>query len=346
MLEAVVRDGTDAGPEYEAMRKGAVAIDRSLRGRWRLSGPKAAETLTGLVTNDVLALAPGHGQYAAVLTPKGKIIADVVIARLADGCLVDVPSRAAAGFGDVIRKYVNPRATPYVDESATTCDIGVHGARAGAVTGVALGLSLETLLGLPAYGHLAIDALAPGAIVTRLPTLAHDGFAIRAGIEVRDTLWARLAEAGAGRAGPGVWDVARVEAGLPEWGIDIDESTIPQEAGLDALGAISYTKGCYTGQETVARIHFRGHVNRLLRGLRLDGAPLPNAGSQLLDAEGKPVGDLRSIVRSPRFGPIALGMVRREIDDGTVLTASWVPASGGLPLEARATVGPLPFTRG
>ena len=130
---------------------------------------------------------------------------------------------------------------------------------------------------------------------------------------------------------------ARVEAGRPEWGIDIDESTIPQEANFDELHAISYTKGCYTGQETVARVHFRGHVNRHLRGLTYTGpSPLP-PGAQLLDDAGKAVGDVRSAAISPRLGGIALAMLRREIAVGSSVRVTW---DGG---ESAASVVMLPF---
>src|SRR5271154_411634 len=166
MLEAVQVIGSAAEAEYAALRTGAVAIDRRHRARWRLQGPKAAETLTGLVTNDVMALAPGQGQYAAVLTPKGKIIADVTIYRVADGLVIDVPSRAAAGFGDTIRKYVNPRVAAYTDESLTTCDVGAYGVRAAAIVAAATGLGAEALAALPAHGHLP----GAGGIVVRVPT--------------------------------------------------------------------------------------------------------------------------------------------------------------------------------
>ena len=129
-----------------------------------------------------------------------------------------------------------------------------------------------------------------------------------------------------------LWEIVRVEAGRPAIGVDMDENTIPQEANLDALGAISFSKGCYTGQETVARVHFRGHVNRHLRGI-VGTAPLTR-GAQLTDANGKIVGDVRSAVISPRYGPIALAMIRREVTSAD----SVVLDNGG---EAR--VVDLPF---
>jgi folate-binding protein YgfZ len=119
--------------------------------------------------------------------------------------------------------------------------------------------------------------------------------------------------------------------------VDIDESTLPQEANLEALHAISYTKGCYTGQETVARVHFRGHVNKHLRGLRSAGQQPPSPGAALFDATGKDVGDVRSTAASPRLGGIAIGMVRCEIELGASLTARWEDG------ETRVDVAHLPF---
>src|SRR5688500_20283816 len=116
--------------EYSALRSGALLIDRSDRVRIRFGGPRAAELVTGLVTNDVLSLTPGHGQYAAALTPKGKIAADVRIFADSDGLLTDTSARAAGGWRDIVARYVNPRIAPYSDVSYETRDIGVFGANA------------------------------------------------------------------------------------------------------------------------------------------------------------------------------------------------------------------------
>jgi folate-binding protein YgfZ len=318
--------------EYTALKTGAGLVDRSTRARWRFSGARAAETLTGLVTNDVMSLVAGQGQYAAVLTPKGKIVADVRILRLDDAIIVDVPKLAAPGFADVVKKYLNPRVTPYVDESASTCALGVYGAMAAHAVSAVSGLTLETLTALPAYGLIASDI---GTIV-RVPGVT--GFEIVAPADTRDALTRRFVAAGATVCSATTWDIVRVEAGIPEWGIDIDDTTIPQEANLDELDAISYTKGCYTGQETVARIHFRGHVNRHLRGLRFASTKdeQPAERAELHDAAGKPVGDVRSVVCSPRLGMITLAMVRREVAPGNTVTVRGER-------EISATVSTLPF---
>ncbi|HEX6631611.1 MAG TPA: glycine cleavage T C-terminal barrel domain-containing protein, partial [Gemmatimonadaceae bacterium] len=174
-------------------------------------------------------------------------------------------------------------------------------------------------------------------IVARLPDAGLEGYELLASPEVLRELWRRAVTAGATPAGLEAWEVVRIEAGRPEWVIDVTDSTLPQEANLDELHAISYTKGCYTGQETVARIHFRGHVNRLMRGLRTThDAPLP-FGAQLVDATDRAVGDVRSATLSPRLGNIALAMVRREVEPGSMLDCRW---PGG---QAEVTVWQLPF---
>ena len=136
-------------------------------------------------------------------------------------------------------------------------------------------------------------------------------------------LKSKLRSAGAAEGAPETWEIARVESGRPMWGVDMDDSTLPQEANFDELGAISYTKGCYIGQETVARVHFRGHVNRFLRRLRFVTRPAPPRGAELIDETGKVIGDVRSSALSPRYGGVALGMVRREVLAGTTLQAKW-----------------------
>jgi folate-binding protein YgfZ len=323
--------------EYAALRQTAILVDRTHRTRMTFAGDKRADTLTGLVTNDIAALAPGSGLYAAALTPRGKIIADVrVFARESD-LLVDIPVRAAAGWLAMIRKFVNPRATRYADESNALADIGVFGSRARTIVAAITGVSADALGSLAHYSHVVADLGGTSALVSRVPDIGIEGYELIVPVDSRPLLWRRSQELGAVPAGLETWEVARIEAGRPEWGIDIDESTIPQEANFDELHAISYTKGCYTGQETVARVHFRGHVNRHLRGLTYPGTdPLPR-GAQLIDESEKPVGDVRSSAVSPRLGGVAIAMVRREITPGTVVRARW---EGG---ESSAVVLELPF---
>jgi folate-binding protein YgfZ len=333
----VVLTYSSVAAEYEALRAKAIVVDRSHRARMRFTGPRAADTLTGLVTNDVVALEVGHGHYAAALTPKGKVVADVRVFRDEDGFLIDTGPRAAEGWSALVKKYVNPRVTPYRDESATLRDVGVFGPNARHVVAAITGASAAALGVLPPYGHATVVVDGARVLVARVPDVSVEGFELFLPADSFDALWRLALDGGAEPAGLAAWEVARVEAGRPEWGLDIDEATIPQEANFDDLHAISYTKGCYTGQEVVARVHFRGHVNRHLRGLRAAGAEPPPTGAQLVDDGGRPVGEVRSGVSSPRLGGIALAMVRREVELGTSLSARW---DGG---ESRADVSALPF---
>jgi folate-binding protein YgfZ len=305
--------------EYAALTEGAMLVDRSLRGRTRFDGPKAAEMLTGLVTNDVLSLAPGHGQYAAALSPKGRIVADVRIFSRAEHLLVDVPPRARTGWDALIRKYINPRIAPYADVASEMRQLAIAGPAARAVLGGAASLSREALAALAPYAHVDAEIAGRPVMIARTCDLLTDGYEIFFPADAFGAIWQRLTAGGATPGGLIAWEIARIENGRPEWGIDIDESTIPQEANLEELHAISFTKGCYTGQEVVARIHFRGHVNRHLRGLRLGHNEPPPEKSVLLALDGKQIGDVRSSALSPRMGAIALIMVRREVELGSMV---------------------------
>lgn len=331
---------TSVEEEYAALRGGAGLVDRSARMRMLVGGAQAAETLTGLVTNDVNALQPGAGQYAAALTPKGKVIADVRIFARTEDLLLDMPASAGPGFTAMIGKYVNPRLARYADVSAVLRTLGVFGPRAHAVLGSVLeeagaaATAVGALRGLADYHHAGFDVAGARVFVARVPDLGGEGFDCFVPVEVAEMLWTRLMQARAIPVGRDAAEIARVESGRPLFGTDMDENTLAQEANFDVLDGISYTKGCYTGQETVARVHFRGHVNRSLRGVR--GAAAIPRGAVLFDGE-RSIGEVKSSVVSPRLGPIAIAMLRSDIESGAEVTARW---EGG---EAPARVRELPF---
>jgi len=329
----------DVAGEFGALRAGAIVVDRSFRGRMRFFGEKSGEALTGLVTSDVLGTAPGHGHYAAALSAKGRIIADLRIFATPAGSsyLVDTPPRAWPGFLAMVKKYVNPRLSGYRDDSYAIRDIGIFGADARRIVSRISGIPADTLGALSPFDNLTATMHGAEALIARVPDLGLEGYELFIPFELFDAVWRDAIAAGAVPSGLAAWEIARVEAGRPEWGIDIDDTTIPQEANFDELEAISYTKGCYIGQEVVARVHFRGHVNRHLRGLRAAGAP-PPTGAQLIDDTGNHVGDVRSAVASPRLGGIAIGMVRREVAAGATLTARTEHG------EQQVDVAALPFS--
>src|SRR6476619_1750196 len=141
--------------EYSALYNGALFFDRSDRTRMRISGPKAAELVTGMVTSDVSALVPGEGQYAAALTPKGKIVADIRIFALEDSLLIDTSAAAAAGWKEMVRKYINPRLAPYHDVTSELSDFGIFGRSARSVVSKVMDIDDKDLAALPPYSHIS-----------------------------------------------------------------------------------------------------------------------------------------------------------------------------------------------
>ena len=215
-------------------------FDRSDRARLEITGGAAQATLNGLVTNDVAALRPGHGMYAAALTAKGKIVADVRILHVDDHFLLDTSARAAAGLRDMLTKYVNPRFATVRDVSETTCQLTVAGASATEVIATASGLAVETLAVLPPYAQQRATIGDTDALIVRdapVGTDALPAYDVIALAENRDAVAGVLASAGAVTANAATWDALRVESGTPEWGIDMDDTTLVQEANLDELHA-------------------------------------------------------------------------------------------------------------
>jgi folate-binding protein YgfZ len=286
-----------------------------------------------MVTNDVLSLVTGEGQYAAALTPKGKIVADLRIFALDEALLIDTSAPASSGWKDMVRKYINPRVAPYHDATAELSDIGVFGRSSRSAISRVAEIDERELAALAPYSHLTRRFGDASIIVARVPEMDIDGFEIFIPTESVEALKTKLRAAGVPAGSSETWETARIETGRPKWGTDMDDSTLPQEANFDELGAISYTKGCYIGQETVARVHFRGHVNRFLRKLRFITRPPPPTGAELVDETGKAIGDIRSVALSPRFGGVALGMVRREVLPGTTLQARWPGGECSIQIE-------------
>ncbi|MFN8571615.1 MAG: glycine cleavage T C-terminal barrel domain-containing protein [Gemmatimonadaceae bacterium] len=307
---------SNVNEEYQAACERAISVSRNARGRMRLAGDRAREVLTGLVTNDIVGLAPGQGAYAVALTAKGKIVADLRTYARGSELWLDASPLAWPGWWLTVRKYINPRLAKYEDLTEGYRTTSVYGGDAVALVSRALGLRDVELAELAEYGHRPIGDEDRAGLVARVSDTSLPGFDIWVPTDRSDWLRERLQAAGVQPGGAMVADILRIEAGRPEWGLDMDDNSLAQEANMDALHAISYTKGCYTGQETVARVHFRGHVNRHLRGLRLTAGEFPRRGSDVLSAQGSVVGDLRSSAKSPRHGFIALAMLRREVNPG------------------------------
>jgi folate-binding protein YgfZ len=336
----------DEATSYAAL--GTDAVWWESHGDWSsFRGEKAADALNGLITNDVSALNPGEGMHAAALTPKGKLVTDMLVIRVdATNFLMTVLRSKSASWLDLARKYVNPRLCTITNEADRFRTWMVYGTRAPqAIAGLGGGdatveqLSdgmVSVLSQWPTWHHAPWNLGRVTIRLIRAPLMGtRPGFILMADSGDAEHVQQRLDAAPLHKGTRDLWNVSRVEAGRPAMGLDMDDNTIPQEANLDSLGAISYTKGCYTGQETVARLHFRGHVNRRLRGLASD-APMAQ-GADVVNAEGKVVGDVRSSVLSPGLGAIAMAMIRREVEAGDVVT---VRAAGA---SVNARVVELPF---
>lgn len=326
--------------------------DRSARLRMTFTGAQAKAALGGLVTNDVVALTTGEGQRAAALTAKGRVIALCRVFDRGSDVLVDCDAAAGDGLSTMIRKYVNPRLATFAVVTGTTDCLGVHGDGASAAIGAAIGAAITAASGADDVDRAtsaSLDALAPlGGLwlgsgddavwVVCSDDLSVPGFDLIASRARIGDLRAALTGAGARTASAEEIRTLRVERGLPEWGAEMDAETIPQEAVLDDLGAISFSKGCYTGQEVVARIHFRGHVNRHLRWL-VSEAPM-RAGARVIDAAGAEVGVVRTAVISASRGPLAIAMVRREVEPGTTITVQDADGSARARVERMSAERP------
>ncbi len=277
-------------------------LDRSERGKLALAGGDAKSFLGGQVSNDVEGLSSGQGCYAALLTPKGKMRGDLRVLDLGDELWLDCERVALQPLFDTIRRFKIGHDVELHKRTLQQALFSLLGPRAREVAGAdAAGLGFaehdnaRSPLGVLVVTDLGVDVVCA----------AEDAARARAALE----------EAGAVEVSEAAAEVRRVESGRPRYGVDLDETVLPQEAGLNER-AVSFTKGCYVGQETVARLHYKGKPNRHLRGLRLSG---PASSGDVLRLGEREVGRLGSVVASPRFGDIALALVRREASVGAVV---------------------------
>ena len=286
-----------ATSDYELVTGSVGLVDRSDRAKFVVRGSEAADFLQGQVSNDVEALEPGSGCYATVLSHKGKLRTDLRILRGEDSFWLDTEAIGQAVLEHMLRTYSLGRDVRFEDLTRSR--------------------TLLCLVGPAARERL--DA-APPAEEHAFVTGDHGTYvATQLGVDVIAAEGATLdvqpvAEEAA--------ECLRIEAGRPRLGYDMDADTIPQEAGINER-AVSFTKGCYVGQETVARLHYKGKPNRHLRGLRLSEPA--ERGTDILLGE-RVVGRVGSTCISPRFGPIALALVRREAEPGGSVQVGGAPA--------------------
>lgn len=289
--------------QYRQLREECGLLDRSGRGKLLVRGADAAEYLQGQLTNDVEALAPGEGQYAALLDRKGHMQADMRVLRpTAEELWLDTEPEALAAARRHLETYSVGRDVEVIDVSEERAILSLLGPRSVEVAGTAA---------LPEHACEAarlsgVDCLAAGT---------RDGIDLIAAREDAERLREALLESGAIEVSAAAVEILRVESGTPRFGAEMGTATMPAEAGI-VEGAVSFTKGCYIGQETVARLHYKGKPNRHLRGLRLSAPAAPGAVLRLGEKE---VGQLGSSVVSPALGLIGLAVLRREAEPGAEL---------------------------
>jgi folate-binding protein YgfZ len=316
-------DAVSAG--YDACTTGAGLVDRSEAGKLLLTGAQAREFLDGQVSNEIATLADGEGRYATLLTNKGRILADLrVLAPAGAGGLLVVCERdALQALFDQLRRGLIGWQVELHKRTLELALLSLVGPRAEAVARAAAlplpGPAEHDVVVMPATDDATAtppvaSGGAPGApaAVTGAVVRTDVGVDVLAPAGQAAQVHAALLAAGAAEAPAAAAEIVRVERGRPRFGVDLDATVMPEEAGI-VDRAVSFKKGCYVGQETVARLHWKGKPNRHLRGLRLSA---PVATGTPVVAGDREVGTIGSSVVSPQHGPIALAILRREVAVG------------------------------
>ncbi|PYP08976.1 MAG: hypothetical protein DMD59_10485 [Gemmatimonadetes bacterium] len=326
----VTRLERDAVPAeiVDRLRAGAIVAPADV-GTIELEGPGqgAITCFQGLLTSDIEKPGDGAFVYGALLTPKGMIVVDGWAARLGPRVRFTVPAEGRERAMLTLQRSVPPRLARSADRTDDVAVLRVAGAHAVAVMGAA-GFPIP-----PAPNHAIAGSVGGVAIeVARTSDVAPPPFVFQLSLaaDQREAVEGRLVAAGAYAATPAALELARILAGWPRLSSEVDEKTIPQEVRFDDIGGVSYTKGCYTGQETVSRLHFRGHANRHLRGLAFETDPpaAPASGWSAVTYEEHDVGRVTSIAWLPDGGGSVLGrwiglaIVRREVPLGATVRAA------------------------
>lgn len=298
-----VDSGIELDAQYRQLREECGLLDRSRRGMLLARGPEAAEYLQGQLTNEIETLEPGEGCYAALLDRKGHIQADMRVLRLApDEIWLDTEAEAVDAARSHLEMYKIGREVEVVDLGGERALLSLIGPAAPALAGTAA-------LSEHSSSEAAVGGVACIAVGTP------QGLDLIAPAADADAVRRSLLDAGASEVEPAAAEILRIEAGRPRFGAEMGPETMPAEAGI-VERAVSFSKGCYIGQEPVARLHYKGRPNRHLRGLRLSG---PAEAGSLLRLGEKEVGRLGSACLSPARGRIGLAIVRREAEPGAEL---------------------------
>ncbi|HEY1663844.1 MAG TPA: glycine cleavage T C-terminal barrel domain-containing protein [Verrucomicrobiae bacterium] len=350
----IIDDYGDWMAEYKALHETAGILDLSFRSRICLVGNDRARFLHGQVTNDIKKLRPGEGCYAAIVTAKGKMESDANIFNLPDELLLDLEPGLTEKISARLEKFIVADDVQIVDAAPHYGLLSAQGPKAEEVI---RGLNLFPEIPDQPFGSVKISdpnlgeiylANHPGlnrwgeAPSSLNQLMGYDLFVPNQSLSViAERLVASAKNVHGCAAGWKAFETVRIEAGIPRFGADMDETNLPLEGGIESR-AVSYNKGCYIGQEVINRIHSIGHVNKELRGLRLadDLKSLPARGDKLFH-NGKEAGYITSAVKSPAFNAnIALGYVRREVFEiGTRLTLRTLEG------ERTAEIVKVPFAK-
>ena len=339
----VVASYGDARAEYETVRGGGSAglFDLSSRGRVEVSGGEAVQFLNGMLTNDVARLEEGAWMHAAFPNPQGRLVASVRVFRRGGTFLFDTEPATHEKVFKTLERFTLAGDFRVRDVTGETALLSLQGERAGETVRSSLGEEAANV----SRGRVVAARFQEGEVaVARATHTAEDGFDLFVSAADAGGLWDALVAAGARPTGFDALEVLRVEAGVPRYGVDASDANVVLEV-VDEAEAVSYTKGCYAGQEIIARIHWRGHVAKKLAGLVFARETEPPADARVRSCEegGREVGRITSTVFSPRLSRrVALGLVKHDhLAPGTE-----VKIFDGETEICRAHVGELPLVRG
>ena len=325
-------------PGYAAVRNGGAGlIDLSARGRILISGSEAVMFLNGLITNDMKTLTVNSWMPAVFPNVQGRLLAAVRIIHRDDGFLIDTENATRDTVVKLLARFTLAGDFRLADLTQDTAQLSIQGAQASEIMAAVFG---ETLANLGRHAVAGVDWQGKQITVIRDTHTAEDGFDLFAGWADVETLRDAFIKAGAQPVGDAAVETLRLEAGIARYGIDMDETHVVTETNLD--DAVSFTKGCYLGQEIIARIKYRGHVAKRLAGLILEGEVNLESGAKIFSTDDKEIGRVTSVGFSPRLArTIALGYVKYDyLEPGT-----GVKVVGGEE-QIAARVIELPFMRG
>ena len=296
--------------QYDAVIHAVALNDLSDRGKIEVTGPDRVSFLHSMISNEVEGLAEYTGRYGTFLTARGKIVSDFFYYRFPEFLLLDIDRSLLDKTLGELEKYIIMEEVNLSDVSAGYGHFSLQGPRSPQLLRDLFGEALPREV----FEIQQVNQGDGEVWLIRRPDLAEEGFEVMCPAEMASELRAAITEKGAARGIQELkveaWNVLRTETWIPRFGVDMDETRYPMEARLD--NAISLTKGCYLGQEVVAKATHIGGVNNLLVGLKLDGGVPPDRGARVLSEEGKEIGGVTSAVLSPRLDcPIAFAYLKR-----------------------------------